>query len=150
MEVSFNIKFFIGKVVDKGSLFDKVPLLLDSNIWHLLFCVSQVKSLFLFHSVSPHGSQLLSFISWVDIIEDWKFRSKEVSEVSYLCISKIESQEELVVPYHASKPFVVGPSTEPWDSAESTNVKEQKDDSSSASRQRFIVRGDLFWSNSLE
>lgn len=111
MEVSFNVELFVGKIVNESSLLDEVVFALDSQVFDLLLGVSQVRGLFLLGNIRPHGSQLLSLVSGVNIVEYREFGTNEVSEVTDLSISKVEGDQEFMMPDHTSDPFVVRPSS---------------------------------------
>ena len=107
---------------------------------HLLF----------FANISPHGSQLLSLVSGINVVEYCELGTQEVSEVSDFNITKVESNQILVMPDHSSNPFVVRPSSESGNRVDCCDVDEEEDKTSSASGERLVVRRNLLRTNSFE
>lgn len=87
--------------------------------------MSEMLQLFFFSNISPHRAELLGFVSCVYIIENCKLRAEEVGEVTDFNVSKVEADEVLVMPDHSSEPLVVGPSAEPGDGVDGTDVQEE-------------------------
>jgi hypothetical protein len=70
--------------------------------------------------------------------------------VSDFNITQIIANKEFVVPNHSSKPLIIGPTTKSGNGINGANVKKEEEDSSTRSRVRFVVRGDLLWADSLK
>lgn len=102
MEVLFQVKLFISKIVNESSLLYEIILSIESNKFHLLFCVSQVLELLFLSYISPHSKQLLGFISRVNIVKNCEFGTKEVSEVSDFNVTQIKGDQILMMEDHTS------------------------------------------------
>lgn len=150
VEMSLGIKLGVSEEVDQGSLLNEFVFFINSAILELFFCFSQVLVLNHLGRISPLVGELSVFISRVDIVEDWELWSDEVSEMSNLNITEIETNEELVMPDHSSQPVIMFPSSESWNSVNWSNIKTNENKASSWSSQSFVMWWHLFWTNSLE
>lgn len=150
MEVLFKIQLLVSKEVNKSSLLYEIIFSVKSDVLHLFLSVSEMFELFFLAYVSPHAGELLSFISGIDIIEHSELGTNEVGEVSDFDVSKIEANQELVMPDQTSEPFVVGPSSESGNSVDGSDVEEEGNDTPSASGERFVVGRYLLSTNSFE
>lgn len=112
--------------------------------------MDQVNHLLFLYNIGPLHAELLSLVSCINIVKDWEFRSNKPGEMSSFNIAKVKGEEEFMMPYHVSNPFVVRPSTKSRDWSDWTNIGEQKDEPSSATRKWFVMRANLFWTYSLE
>lgn len=140
----------VGEEVNKSSLLDEVVLLVDSNVLDLLLGVDEVSCLDFFGDVSPLVAELGSLVSSVDVVEVSELGSEHEREVTDLKETDVPSDQELVMVDETSDPLVVGPSSESGDGGDRTDVGEQEDKTTSASREGLVVRGNLLWANSLE
>mmetsp|Transcript_19494 Transcript_19494/g.29959 ORF Transcript_19494/g.29959 Transcript_19494/m.29959 type:complete len:203 (+) Transcript_19494:488-1096(+) len=147
MEVGLGINLRVGEEVDERSLLDEFVLLVNSVVLDLLLGEAQVLVLGHLSLVSPGVGHLLQLVARVDIIEDRELRTHEVSEVSNLNVAKVEGNEELVMPDHASKPVVVLPAAKSRDSVDRSNVKGEEQQSTARTGQGLVVRRDLLGAN---
>lgn len=150
MEVVLEVHSWWSQVIDESSLFNKVILVINADIFDLLLWRSQVLHLLLFANISPLTTKLLGLISRINVIEDSKFGTWQEAEVTEFNISEICGNNELVVENHSANPLIVRPRTHSRNRADWSNVEESEYKSTSASAQWFIMRGNLFWSNSLK
>ena len=104
----------------------------------------------LFTGVSPLASELLCLVESVSIVEVSELWSEHESEMSDLHVANEPAHQELVMPDHSTDPLIIGPTSKSRKRGNGTNIEEQEDETTSASRKRFVVRRDLFWANSLE
>lgn len=80
---------------------------MNSDIFELLSCGSQMDELLLFSNISPLSTELLSLISSVHIVEGGELWTKEISEMLSFNITKVESNQIFVMPDHSSDPLVM-------------------------------------------
>ena len=104
----------------------------------------------LFTGVSPLASELLGLVESVSIVEVSELWSEHESEMSDLHVANEPAHQELVMPDHSTDPLIIGPTSKSRKRGNGTNIEEQEDETTSASRKRFVVWRDLFWANSLE
>lgn len=146
----FSTKLWVCEEVDQCSLFNKLVFFVDSVVFKLFFGVSQMLILDHFATISPLICELGVFISWVDIVENWELWTNEISEMSYLNITKEKSNKEFMMPDHSSQPIVMFPSSKSWDGVNGSNIQTNENETSSWSSQSFVMWWNLFWSNCLE
>lgn len=107
VEVLFKVELFVGEEVNQSSLLNELVFSVDSNVFHLFLGMSEMSHLFFFANISPHGAELLGFITSIDVVEGGELWTKEVSEVSDFDVSKVEADQIFVMPDQTSNPFVV-------------------------------------------
>ena len=140
----------VGKEVNQSTLLHKVIFFVDAYIFHLLLGLLKVLHLSLFTGVSPLASELLSLVESVGIVEIGELWSKHEGEVSDLHVANEPAHQKFVMPDHSTDPFIISPSSHSREGSNGTNIEEQEDKTTSASRKRFVVWRYLFWSNCLE
>merc|ERR1719464_2442998 len=150
MEVLVKVLTRVGEEVNKCSLLHEVVLFVDSNVLDLLLGVDEVGGLDFFGDVSPLVAELGGLVSGVDVVEVSELWSEHEGEVTDFEETNVPSDQELVMVDETSDPLVVGPSSESGDGSDRSDVGEQEDKTTSASREGLVVRGNLLWANSLE
>ncbi len=102
------------------------------------------------NDISPLRAQLLGFVPCVYVVEDSEFGTEHEWEVTSFDIANVECQQKFAMEDHVPDPFVVGPATKTGDRSNRANVSKQKDKTSSASWQGFVVRWYLLGTNSFK
>lgn len=70
MEVAFKIGTRISEIVNQGSLFYKVILIIDSDVFNLFLGLYQMLQLFLFYEITPLFTDLGVLVSNVSGVEN--------------------------------------------------------------------------------
>ena len=134
MEMVLKSLTRVCKEVNQSTLFHKVIFFIDAYVFHLLLGLLKVLHLSLFTGVSPLASELLGLIESVGIVEIGEFWSKHEGEVSDLHVANEPAHQKFVMPDHSTDPFIIGPSSHSRQGSNGTNIEEQEDKTTSASR----------------
>ncbi len=138
-----------GKEVLESILFNKVILVVDGQVLHLLFGLNQMLVLGLLNHVIPGGEELGQLVLGVGVVPVGELGSNYKGEVASLNQSQVEAEDVLVVEDHTTNPLVVGPSAKSGKRSDRSNVEEEEDKTASTLRQSLVVRGNLLWPDSL-
>jgi len=140
----------VFEVVDESTLLHELELVIDTDVFHLLFGVSKMRGLLFFYLVNPLVGQLLELVARVDVVEDGKLRSEQECKVARLDETNVPGDQELVVEDHTTEPFVVGPASHSCNSCNRSDVREEEDKATTRSRERLVMGRYLLWAYSFE